>query len=303
MAVHKRAYRTYEGPLTPEKRRFLVVARYAMAEAVESRIFLCLLIAALVPTVVAAAILYVASSDAARALLQVPDVATRLVRSTEYFLGSLRAQGFIAFAITAWVAPTLISPDLVNGALPLYLSRPLTRGEYLLGKMVALLAFLSAITWVPMLLLFFLQASLAEGWLADNLRVGMALFVGSWVWILVLALVGLTISACIRWRVVASAALFGFFLMGAAFGEMWSNVLRNAWGRLVNPTYLMLVVWRQLFGTSPPPVVAGMPPPPPHMRLLTQDLPPAAAWLGLLALCLACLYLLHRRLRAREVVA
>ena len=40
MAVHKRAYRPYEGPLTPERRRVLVLPRYAFLELFESRVLL-----------------------------------------------------------------------------------------------------------------------------------------------------------------------------------------------------------------------------------------------------------------------
>ena len=51
-----------------------------------------------------------------------------------------------------------MSPDLRNNGLPLYLSRPFSRTEYVLGKMSVLLILLSAITWVPGLLLFLFQA-------------------------------------------------------------------------------------------------------------------------------------------------
>ena len=36
------------------------------------------------------------------------------------------------------VGPGLVSPDLANGALPLFLSRPLTRTGYAVGKMATL---------------------------------------------------------------------------------------------------------------------------------------------------------------------
>src|SRR5258707_13066390 len=50
--------------------------------------------------------------------------------------------------------PPLVSRDLRNNALPLYLCRPFTRTEDVLGKMSVLLILLSAITWIPQLLLF-----------------------------------------------------------------------------------------------------------------------------------------------------
>jgi ABC-2 type transport system permease protein len=299
VAVHKRAYRPYEGPLTRERWRFLVILRYALRDMFASRFFLGFLIVSLVPILGQGAAIYVANSPAARSLLGMMETGNVQWIRPEFFLAALTAQGFFAFFLTSWVAPTLVSPDLVNGALPLYLSRPLSRGEYVLGKMTVLLVLLSLVTWLPLLLLFSLQAGLAEGWLLPNLRIAFALFTGSWIWISVLTLVGLALSACIRWRIVATGALFAIFFMGTAFGEMWVGVLRNPWGRLMNLSYLIAVVWRDLFGIVSRRSLAR--------EMLDDkrlvDLPPYAAWLSLVAICLVCLFLLHRRLQAREVVA
>jgi ABC-2 type transport system permease protein len=299
VAVHKRAYRPYDGPLTAERWRFLVILRYALGQIFASRFFVAFLIVSFVPILVQGAMIYIANSEAARTLLGINSTTPASWIRPDYFLGALTLQGSFAFFLTAWVAPTLVSPDLVNGALPLYLSRPLSRGEYVLGKMMVLLVLLSLVTWLPLLLLFGLQAGLAEGWLIPNLRIAFALVIGSWIWISVLTLVGLALSACIRWRIVATGGLFAVFFMGTAFGEMWANVLLNPWGRLGNLTYLIAVVWRDLFGIVARRSVAR------NMlddrRLL--DLPPYVAWMGLVAICALCLWLLHRRLQAREVVA
>jgi ABC-2 type transport system permease protein len=249
----------------------------------------------LFPFLAEAVAIYVANSEAARALLRIsggPDPMRR-----EFFAGALTVQGTLAFVLTAWVAPVLVSPDLVNGALPLYLSRPFSRAEYLLGKALALFALLSVVTWVPGLVLFALQSGLAEsGWFWSNLRVAGAILLGSWIWIAVLTLLGLSLSAWIRWRLVASTALFGVFFMGSAFGEVWREVLRDPWGRLANLPYLIGVVWLDLFGIVTRPEAAR------EARVI-GGLPTWAAWAGLLATCALCLWLLDKRLRAREVVS
>ena len=295
MAVYKRSYRPYQGPLTSERWRFLVVPRYALQELVESRVLMAFVVMCLFPFLAEAAGIYVANSEAARALLRIsgnPDP-----MRTEFFAAALTWQGTLAFILTSWVAPVLVSPDLVNGALPLYLSRPFSRTEYLLGKAIALLVLLSLVTWVPGLTLFALQAGLAEsGWFWSHLRVAWATFLGAWIWISVLTLLGLALSAWIRWRLVASTALFGVFFMGSAFGEVWREVLRDPWGRLANLPYLIGVVWIDLFGIVPVPEVA-------REVQAFGELPTWAAWAGLLATCVFCLWLLDKRLRAREVVS
>ena len=56
----------------------------------------------------------------------------------DFFGAFLSFQGALAFMLTAYAGPGLISPDLSNNALPLYLCRPINRTEYILGKMAVL---------------------------------------------------------------------------------------------------------------------------------------------------------------------
>ena len=63
----------------------------------------------------------------------------------------------LALFLAAFIGPGQISPDLANNALSLYLARPFSRVEYVLGKMSVLLILMSVMTWVPGLLLFGLQ--------------------------------------------------------------------------------------------------------------------------------------------------
>jgi ABC-2 type transport system permease protein len=166
MAVYKRAYRPYDGALTPTWSRPLVMPRYALQEVFESRLLVFFLAICFVPFLVESALVYVANSAAAQAVLGIaPDASRRdlFEINANFFLYVLTGQGALAFFLTAWVAPVLVSPDLVNGALPLYLARPLTRADYVLGKAAALAALLSLVTWVPVLALFGLQAGSPSG--------------------------------------------------------------------------------------------------------------------------------------------
>src|SRR5262245_24367205 len=252
------------------------------------------LVLCFVPFLVELTMAYIANSPAARALLHIEAPPGDFLQK-QFFLGALTIQGFLCFFLTAWVAPVLVSPDLVNGCLPLYLSRPFSRAEYVLGKASVLLGLLSLITWLPVGTVFSVQAGLAGGdWLAQNLGTFAAILGGALLWISVLTLLGLALSAWIRWRIVASAALFGIMFMGSAFGEVWRGVLKNPWGRLANLPYLIGIIWTDLFGFTRRQTVAG------QMlddRRMT-DVPVWAAWVALMALCGFCVWILNRRLRA-----
>jgi ABC-2 type transport system permease protein len=285
MAVYRRTYQAYEGALTPAGSRWLVLPRYAFRELLASRMLVVFLAACLVPTLVEAVIIYLVHNPTARALLHMGQ-SDLLSIDARFFYRIVSMQGGLALLLAAWIGPTVVVPDLTNGALALYLSRPLSRSAYLWGKLSALLVVLSAITWVPGLLLFALQAGLAgEGWGFAHVRLAVATVLASALWISLLAFLSVTLSAWLRWRIAATGLFFALFFVGAGMGEAWNAVLHTRWGRIINVNYLIDLIWHHLFGLT-----------------LRDPLPIAAAWAALLGLCLACLWLLDRRLRACEVV-
>jgi ABC-2 type transport system permease protein len=191
----------------------------------------------------------------------------------------------------------LISPDLANNALPLYLSRPVSRTRYVAGKLLTLALLLSAITWLPLLFLVGVQAVTAPGrWLAPNLFLVPAILLGALVWIAVLSLLALAVSAWVRWRVVATGLTFAVIFVPAGFGSVVSAVLRTKWGLLLNIPYVITRLWVQLLRT-----------PFSNLRMNGQpvnmtDVPAWVALITLAAVCAASMLLLNTRIEARQVV-
>src|SRR5947207_15986814 len=70
-------------------------------------------------------------------------------------------QGILGFFLAMLIGPQQVSRDLTNNGLPLYLCRPFSRTEYVVGKMSIVIILLSAITSAPGLILFFLESYLA----------------------------------------------------------------------------------------------------------------------------------------------
>ena len=112
--------------------------------------------------------------------------------------------------------------------MPLYLCRPFSRTEYIAGKMSVLVFLLSLVTWVPGLILFVIQASLAGWeWTKANLWIAGSIFIGLVVWILVLSLLALALSAWIKWKIAAGGLVLGVFFAGAGFGSALNSVMRT----------------------------------------------------------------------------
>lgn len=285
MAVYKRSYHGYNGVLTPRWSRFLILSRYASRGLFRSRFMTGFFAACLFPFLVTALLIYLNHSASLLSDFKIPggqifDIDNR------FFTNYLRVQVSCAFILAAFVGPGLISPDLANNALVLYLCRPFSRAEYVLGKFAVLAGLLSCITWIPALLLVAIQSSLAGwSWLWANLYIAGAIFAGSWVLIVVLSLVALALSAWVKWKPVAGALVLGVMFLGAGFAAAINGILRTTSGHLINIPGLLLAVWASLFRMDSP-----------------IEIPASSAWVSLLAISCACVYLLARKLRAYEVV-
>jgi ABC-2 type transport system permease protein len=293
MAVYEHTYKQYQGKLTPEWSRFLIIPRHAYRDVFRSKIFTGFFVLCFVCPLVMAILIYLHYNVNA---LLIMELRTRDLVSIngEFFRVYLSIQCSLAFLVTVLIGPPLVSRDMSNNALPLYLSRPFSRTEYATGKMSVLVILMSAITWIPGLLLFLFQSYL-EGatWFSDNLWIAQAIFVGSWTWILTLALLSMTLSAWVKWRIAASAGLFAIFIIPSVMGVMITELFATRWGNIINISALMQTITDSLFRANNTWDLD-------ISRNLT--LPTWSAWMALALICAFCLLLLARRIRAYEVV-
>lgn len=286
MGVYERAYRRYEGPLTAERRRFLIVPRYAFGDVFRSRLFTAFYTLCFGYPLVCAVLIYLHYNASALKILEL-DPSKLLSIDEKFFLFFLRIQGnVLGFLVTLVVGPSLVSPDLRSNGLALYLSRPFSRTEYVAGKMTVLVVLLSAITWIPGVLLFLLQAYLGgSAWMGEHPRILPAVLLSSWIWIVLLSLLALAVSATVKWKPVASAALIAVFFVAAALGATLNQVLGVRWGSVLNLGLMLETVWSGLFGLPVP-----------------AEVPVGAAWVSLAVASAISLWLLARKVRAYEVV-
>ena len=308
MAVYEHLYGAYEGESHTPWSRFLVIPRYALRDVFRSKLFTTIFILCFIYPLIATILVYLRHNVNALALLQI-NVQELLPIDASFFRTFLEVQGAFAFILTVLVAPPLISRDLSNNALPLYLSRPLSRSEYVLGKMAVIGFLLSLVTWVPGLLVLFFQASLAGvGWLWSNLWMAWAIFAGSMAWIILLSLIALAVSSLVKWRVVASGAILGLFFVPSAFGEIINNLFLTRSGHLISLWATMNSIWRGLFGLfeRQTGAVRGRVSNPIYQQqyfdIALLEPPLWVSWLMIAIVCAVCIWLLARKVRAYEVI-
>lgn len=304
MAVYEQTYKRYAGRLTPEWSRFLIIPRHAYESIFSSKLFTAFFVICFLPLLVEAIFIYLHHNYTALTIMQA-SVRDLIPIDNSFFRFFTIVQGFFAFFLALLLGPPLVARDLRNNALPLYLCRPFSRTEYVMGKMSVILILLSAITWIPQLLLFLFQSYLQGfAWFKENLLIGSAIFIASVVWILLLALLTQTISALVKWRVVASGVLLGLFIIPSAFAEFINFVFRTRWGSLLSLASLMRSVTDGLFGLFErvSQTIA--------IRDFNDDIieiplvePPLwCSWAALFLVCVICLALLSWKVKAYEVV-
>ncbi|HEX9637191.1 MAG TPA: hypothetical protein VGB99_06640 [Acidobacteriota bacterium] len=287
--IHDISYRHLDAALAPGRRRFWPITRRGIVTLYRrSRFVRVLLWLAWAPALVKGVQIYIA-----RSVDQMPSLGrlasqTGLLRiDAEFLLGAALGQG-----LWLWLAllacARLISDDLKAGALQVYLAKPITRLDYVLGKAGVVGGLLGMVLVLPTLAVYLTAVLLnpdgsflrQHGWALVPL-LGFELFVIATLTLLVLGLSSLSVSGAF-----VTVLLLGAYLFSEAVGGILGAIYRD-------PRLQLLGLWTNyeqighaLFGLTPPhPVPAAV---------------SAAITLGLAGLAAL---VLRWRVRAVQVVA
>jgi ABC-2 type transport system permease protein len=278
MPIHSEGYRPYIGTRQPAGRSWLVIAAAGVRSIITKRLFLGLLLIAWVPFLVRSVQIYAAVNFPQASFL---DVSPRTFREF------LDQQGLFVFFITVWVGAGLIANDLRSNALQIYLSKPLTRVEYVAGKLGILLFFLLLVTWIPAMLLLMVQVSLSGSFrfLSSNLFLIPAITLVSFLITLVSAFTMLALSSfskSARFVAITYAGLF--FFTQALFGVVFNSTGRTSLSWL-SPSGSINQIGDVIFRLTP-----------------RYETPVLGSVLAVAVLIGLSIFILQRRVRAVEVV-
>lgn len=280
MPIYDQGYRRYEARSPLRKARFWPITREALRLVLSKRAFLGLIAGAFIPFVVRVVQIYVVT--------RFPEAGRILPVDGRLFGDFLNQQVGFTILLSIFGASGLVANDLRTGAILAYLSRPLTRRDYVLGKLLVPLALNLAVTLVPGLLLYGAGLSLAPelylkwelAWIAPAIVVhGLAIS-------LVVSLLTLAISSLSRSARVAGLGLFGLIVGLEMVRLVLQQGFRQRYAMLLSVQTDLRALGVALFGLS--------------------DRQVTVAWgwaaLVLVALSLACLAILRSRVRAVEIV-
>jgi ABC-2 type transport system permease protein len=187
MPIHDQGYRRYAGGKA-RGQGWLVIATSGIRTFIGKKGFLGLMLLSWFPFFIRAVQIYAAAN--------LPQAAF-LAPKPETFRQFLDQQEIFVFFVTVFVGAGLIANDRRANALQIYLSKPLTRSEYVFGKLAVLMTFLLLVTWVPAVLLLFIQIAFAGNFafVKANLYLFPAITVFAFVQVVLVAATMLALSS------------------------------------------------------------------------------------------------------------
>jgi ABC-2 type transport system permease protein len=159
------SYRHYDGPLHTSLFRWAIVARAMVRLSLKKKGFWVLAFLALLPYLFPGFQLYLRS--------RVPAEFTSFLAQrpfTSFFYDAYAQSQLWIFLLTLLVGAASIAGDNRTNALQIYLSKPLTKRDYLMGKWASIFVILAVVSLVPALALYlFCLASFSDqGFLRDH---------------------------------------------------------------------------------------------------------------------------------------
>jgi ABC-2 type transport system permease protein len=278
MPIHDQGYRRYGGSRAAVGRSWQVITRAGIRNVLSKRSFIALMLMAWSPFVVRAVQIYIAANFSQ---------ASFLAPKAEMFREFLGQQGIFVFFVTIYIGAGLIANDRRANALQVYLSKPLTRAEYVAGKLAILFLFLVTVTWLPAITLLIIQIMFAGSFtfFRENIFLLPAITLFSLLQVLVASCTMLALSSMSK-----SSRFVGIMYAGLIFfTSALFNAIRGITGRTsfawISPTETLEQIGNMIFRLEP-----------------RFDLPPLAAIVTLAVLIAGSAWILERRVRGIEVV-
>jgi len=223
--IHDQRYRRYTGVRQEPGFAWLTIATTGIRTVLGKKLFLLVLLAAWGQFFVRAVMFYLSANF--------PNLEI-LAPSVETFRQFFEIQESFVLFVTVYVGSGLVANDRRSNAIQIYLSKPLSRVEYVVGKLGTLVFFLLLVTLAPALGLLFLEImfSASVAFVGANLFLIPAITLYALVEVLLsaftmLALSSLTTSARYTAMLYAGVVLFTTALFSILFGITNSSAL--AW--------------------------------------------------------------------------
>jgi ABC-2 type transport system permease protein len=280
MPIYETGYRHFKGRFKGHAHRFFTITKRGVALLIKRRRFLFLLILSFIPFLVRGVIIYIAT--------HYPQIRLgELTLNPKFYSDFVFQQVFFVLAIALYTGSGLIANDMRYNALQIYLAKPITRLDYLIGKFGIVSFFLLLVTLVPGLLLFLLRILFSDdlSFLATTYFIPFAILGYSLIMVFFFSSLILALSAVGRSARFAGIGFLAIYFLSDVVFQILRGIFRDSSFALISFQANMSQVGGLFFG------------------LESRYSPPPFTSLAIILLSSALFLLfLHRRVRGVEVV-
>jgi ABC-type transport system involved in multi-copper enzyme maturation permease subunit len=152
-------------------------------------------------------------------------------------------EGYMAMIVLALAGAVLVGNDFHHGSLPFYLSKPIGRRHYVLGKVLGVGAFVNLMTTLPAIVLF-IQAGLLYDWRTyylDNFHLLLGILGYGAVLTITLGLLLVATAVMVRRTVPLVMIWTGIFVLCRTLAAFLAEVQR------LGPTWRLIDLWNDLY--------------------------------------------------------
>jgi ABC-type transport system involved in multi-copper enzyme maturation permease subunit len=290
MPVYDYTYQTFEGTRRGALARWVTIPRFTYMEFFAKRQFIVLFTLSWLHLLLCLAYIYIrVNAELIKSTLNIDISLDRLPAVDAFFFKyMIDVQMVFCFIFTLSIGPDLISRDLRHSAIVLYMSKPISRWEYFLGKFLTLFGLLMVITWFQTMFLYVAQYLMSPS--NSDWRL---YFLKSYAWLVWPILAYSTVIA-------GTLSLLILTCSSLAKNARYAGLMFG--GYIVGTTMVLGPVMEETHidnGMAISPFLSGMRLGYSLFHLSNKDLPLSytAAWMGILAVWALCAIVLYWRLR------
>ncbi len=254
MPIYRQTYRHYSGRMR-RRFRWLVVVEQEVRVLVKSKIFLALVLLALVHFMlrVFQVVAYdVVMQDPNNPLTPVLIHIQGIVVNGRMFFDFIRLQGPLVLLVTLYAGAGMICNDFRHNLMEVYFSKPIRWYDYALGKSLTLIFLGLALTALPALFLLVQHNLLLPSWPLFRETIGWAWASVAFSLLLVApcALAILASSALMQSQNYAAVAIIMLLVANSIMGGLLATLLREQNYLIASLPFAVNRVGQQLFGDS-----------------------------------------------------
>jgi len=248
--LRDQGYQPYRGALTPLAGRWRVIYRHALGSGARGAgVITVLAIAGLVALGWGAGLGFALRTGAAPAALAGAEGLADPGQYAYLFLVKGYGAPLATLLVALFAGAGAVADDARHGAFAFYFARPITRGQYLAGKILAVATLAALVSLGPALLLAALRIGFARDGaeLTRQLPLVPAVLALGALEALLFAVPAVALSAWVRSRAAAQGAFAALVALPWIGGEILAAITRSAWPLLLSLPAQLQAVGAPLF--------------------------------------------------------